>query len=292
MTNPINVNGFKVGSVTKIELLPDNSGNLKITLAFTDNNLRITRGSIARIVSSDILGSKAVEFVPGKGSEELEPGSEITSEIQQSLTEVISENIDPVKAKFVTLMTSVDSVLTGLNHVLNDKTVGDINQSFGDIKTTLMSLRHASQQLDEVMSTQKGNLNKTLDNMANITSELSRSSKSIGSVVTNMDSITTGLRKGNIEATLKKANEVVYNANEIVRKINEGQGSMGKLINGDSLHDQLVSTTKELENLFGDMQAHPKRYVSFSVFGRKDKGLKLTKEEEKQLKKMLNNGKK
>ncbi len=290
-TNPININGFKVGSVSKIELMPDNSGRLKITLAFTDKNLKITRGSIARIVSADILGSKAVEFVPGLGSEELEQGSEITAEIQQSLTEVISENIDPVKAKFVKLMGSVDSVLSGIQGVLNDQTVGDINMSFGDIRSTLQSLRHATATLDDILTSQSGNLTRTMDNMANISNTLSNSSKSIGNIVANMDTITTGIREADIAATLNKAKSAIEQTNEIVAKINRGEGSMGMLVNSDSLHKQIVETTKELENLFEDIQAHPKRYVNFSVLGRKEKGLTLTKDEETRLKEMLNNGK-
>ncbi len=291
-TNPINVNGFKVGSVSRIELIPDNSGRLKITLSFSERNLKITRGSIARIVSSDLLGSKAVEFVPGLGSEELEEGSEITSEIQQSLTEVISEQIDPMKAKFIKLMGSVDSVLTGIQGVLNDKTVGDINQSFGDIHSTLQSLRHATAELDDLITNQKGNLNSTITNLNTITGSLSTTSKSLGNIVVNMDSITYGIRRANIEATLNKARSAVEETNEIIAKVNRGEGSMGKLVNSDSLHNQLVSTTKELETLFEDIKQHPKRYVNFSVFGGREKGVKLTKEEEKNLKELLNNSKK
>lgn len=289
-TNPINLNGYKVGSVSKIELLPDNSGKLRITLLFTERNLKISKGCIARIVSADLLGSKAIEFVPGAGSD-LETGSEIPGEIQQSLTDAISENIDPVKAKFVKLMGSVDSVLSGIQGVLNEETVGDINQSFGDIRSTLQSLRHATATLDELISEQKGNLSQTMNNMTNITTSLSNSSKSLGNIVTNMDSITNGIRRANVENTLQKAHDAVAQTNEIIAKVNRGDGSLGKLINSDSLHSQLVGTTKELENLFQDIQAHPSRYVHFSVFGKKEKGVKLTKEEETRLKQLLNNSK-
>lgn len=291
-SNPINVNGFKVGSVSKIELLPDNSGRLKITLSFSDKNLKITRGSIAKIVSSDLLGSKAVEFVPGQGTEELEKGSEITSEIQQSLTEVIGEQIDPIKAKFVNLMTSLDSVLGSLQGVLNDQTVGDINHSFGDIKSILESLQHASAQLDEVISSQKNNLGNTLENLSTVSTTLAANSKSIGNILSNMDSISDGLRRADIAATLNNAKATMEQTNAIMSKINRGEGSIGMLINSDSLHNQLVNATNELQNLFEDIQAHPKRYVNFSVIGRKEKGLILTKEEETQLQELLKNAKK
>ncbi|HEX4887298.1 MAG TPA: MlaD family protein [Luteibaculaceae bacterium] len=289
-SNPINVNGFKVGQVAKIELLDDQSGKLRITLAFTDRNLKITKGSIARIVSSDLLGSKAVEFVPGKG-EELAEGSILDSEIQQSLTEVIGEQIDPVKAKFIQLMTRLDSVLGGVNHVLNDQTVGDINQSFGDIRSTIQSLEHATAQLDKLLTEQRSNLGSTIQNMNTVTGSLASSSKSIESMITNLDSISAGIRRSNVEQTMAKARETMASTAEIVKSINSGEGSMGLLVKSDSLHRQLVSTTKELQNLFEDIQQHPKRYVGISVFGRKEKGLQLTTDEERRLRELLKQGK-
>ncbi len=290
-TNPINVNGFKVGAVSKIELMPDNSGRLRVTLSFTERNLKITEGCLAKIVSSDLLGSKAVEFLPSQSEVTIEEGDVIPSQIQQSLTEVISEQIDPVKAKFIKLMTSLDSVLGGVQSVLNDKTVGDINQSFGDIKKTLNSLANISSELDKLVSTQSINMGNTIENFSAVSSALAKSSGSIERIVGNLDGITDTIAKGNVAETLRKANLAMQNTNEILAKVNAGQGSLGMLVNSDSLHMQMVATTKALENLLDDMKSHPSRYVNFSVIGRKEKGLILSKNEETKLKLLLNNSK-
>ncbi len=291
-SNPINVNGFKVGSVTRIELMPDNSGRLKVTLSFTDGNIKVTEGCLAKIVSSDLLGSKAIEFIPGKSDKELEKGSVLPSEIQLSLTEVLEEQIDPVKAKFVTLMTSLDSVLGGIQHVLNDKTVGDINQSFTDVKKTLNNLASITSELDQLIAEQHNNIGGTMENLNTVSGTLAKSSQSIERIVRNIESLTDTVNQQNISQTLSNARKSVESTNALLARINAGEGSLGKLVNTDSLHQQMVGTTKALEELFNDIQAHPSRYVSFSVFGRKEKGMKLTKDEEIRLRLLLNNAKK
>jgi len=291
-SNPITVNGFKVGSVTKIELMPDNSGKLKVTLSFSDPNIRVTEGCIVKISSSDLLGSKQIDFIPGKSDREIKPGSIIQSEIQMSLTEVIEEQIDPLKAKFITLMTNLDSVLGGLQDVFNDRAVGNINQSFDDIKKTLNSLASITSEIDKLVLEESNNIGGTIENLNTVTGTLAKSSQSIEKVITNIESLTDSVNQKNIAQTLNNARMAVENTNALVARINAGEGSLGKLINTDSLHNQMVQTTQALEELFNDIQAHPSRYVSFSVIGRKERGLKLTKAEEAQLRLLLNNSKK
>lgn len=285
-TNPININGYKVGQVSKIQLMED--GRLKVTLSFSERNLKIPEGSVVRIISADLLGSKVIQFVPGPGTREAEVGTMLKGEIQQSITEVIGEQIDPMKAKFVGLMTTLDSVLSGIQDVLNKETVKDINQSFGDISSTLKSLEHATSQLDELITSEKKNLGVTFDNITTVSNSLSRSSKSMENIIENFDTISASVRRANIEQTLADARKAIVSTNEIIAGINEGKGSIGMLVKSDSLHNQMVGTTKELQLLFEDIKAHPKRYVGFSIFGRKEKGVVLSKEEERKLKQMLN----
>ncbi len=288
-SNPITLNGFKVGRVNNVQLMNDNSGRLMVTLGLTDKNVQVTENTIFRIISSDLLGSKAVEIVLKNGQTELLGGDTVKGEVQESITQVVGQEIEPLKAKVVTLLNSVDSLVSAVNMVLNPDAVGDINSSLYSVSETLENLKEVSIGINEIITEEKVAISNTLDNLEVFTGTLAKSSDNIENLSGNLVQITDSLAKADLLGVMESLDRTTGNLENIVAGIDEGKGSLGKLLKSDTLHNQMVATTEQLESLFEDIERNPKKYVSISVFGGKQKGLMLTEDEQKKLLKILNN---
>jgi phospholipid/cholesterol/gamma-HCH transport system substrate-binding protein len=134
--NPVQVNGFKVGRVNKIELL-DTTGRLLVTISISDEKLKIKKGTTARIVSSDLLGAKAIELIMSNSSEYAQDGDTLMAETEASLQETVNATVKPLKDKAEKLIGSIDSIITVAQTVLNKSSQDNIIKSFDNIKHTL-----------------------------------------------------------------------------------------------------------------------------------------------------------
>ncbi len=267
--NPVMINGFKIGLVTKMEFMNDNSGN--VLVEFTINkSVDITKNSIARIINADLLGSKAVMLIINKG-DIAENKDTLIGETQLSFTDEIATQIDPIKTKTQKILSSLDTILDATKVVLNKQTQNNLIKSFENISQTLEHLNNTIGNVDNIVSKNKNNLSNLIENISNLSQTIKDNDKKISNIINNFSSISDTLAKANFAETINNTNKVVSELQTTLDNINKGKGTIGKLATDEALYINLKNTTENLNILIKDLKENPKRYVHMSIFGKKDK---------------------
>jgi phospholipid/cholesterol/gamma-HCH transport system substrate-binding protein len=265
-SNVVQINGFKAGFVRSLTLLPDHSGRIVVAMR-VKSELKIPRNSTAQIYSTDLLGTKGVRIIFGNSSEDVQNGDTLQSDIQKSISEEVNAQVAPIKLKAENLLSSLDSVTSILRDVFNEETKENLKNSFTSISTSLGHFEHIAHSIDTMMSSENGKLKLIFENIESITSNIKNNSEHISKAIENISSISDTLRKANLSATLENTRKTMEQTANIFEKVNKGKGSLGMLINDDSLYINLNSTAHSLDALIKDLKANPKRYVHFSFIG-------------------------
>ena len=254
----VTLNGLKVGQVQEITLneTPEKRGELIVTFS-VENDFEFSKQSIVRIYSPNPLSASNLAIIPSYEGETAVSGDVLQGEMEESLFTSIGERLDPLQDKIESVMDKADTLFSGVNKILNDKTINNINSSVQNLASTIYELRQTIQSVNRIVVDNEGNLKTTLENTKNITTNLSQISDTLTSV--------------NINNIIKKAENAVDNFNQLSLKLNSSDGSLGKLMNDQKLYDNMEAATKELEQLLRDLKLNPKRYVHFSLFGKKPK---------------------
>jgi phospholipid/cholesterol/gamma-HCH transport system substrate-binding protein len=265
-SNPVQINGLKIGQISKLSFFPDGSGRVVVTM-LVDGTVDIPRNSKAVLVSSDILGSKAIQIELGKSTELAGSRDTLVSSIQLSLAEEVTSQVAPIRQKTENLITSMDSLITVVHSVLNMETRQNLIKTFESIKHTVQTLEHATVNVDTLVSSQKNRIREIFANVESISQNLKTNNERISGILKNFSSISDTLVKANLAATIENTNKTLKQASEIFTKVNEGKGSMGLLFNNDSLYNGLSASAESLNRLMIDLKENPGRYVHLSLFG-------------------------
>ena len=251
----VTVNGLTIGKVSSINFLPRTD---KILVSFTvRNDLQFSKNSVAELYEAGLIGGKSIAIIPVYDQETfLASGDTLQSRIKPGLTDVVGSEIAPLQKKLDTVLSDADTLIGALNTILDDQAQSGLNEAFANLSTTVTNLNTISSDLSNILSSQGKNINTTLENLAE-TSD-------------NLNQITDSLSRANLKGVITKFESTATNLNLVLSSINRGEGSLGKLIKGDALYNNLEASTKEVELLIKDLKEHPKRYVHFSLFGRKE----------------------
>ncbi len=269
--NSLLIRGYKVGNINDISLV-NIDGEVKVLVKFLlKEDIKIPKNSIARLISSDLLGSKAVEIILSDKTEFVENGDTLISSTEQGLKESFNKQLAPLQAKAENLIGSIDSVMTVAKLMLNADARKNIDQSFLSFKNAILTLEQTAIKLDNLISSEKPKISVILNNLSSISSNLSKSESKINSILSNISNITDSLSKSQLKSAIANAEKSVKELNILLSKINQGQGTLGKLIKNDSLYINLNKSAEDLDKFLKDIKANPKRYVDFSIFGKKDK---------------------
>lgn len=270
--NPLLVNGFKVGQINKISLTKGNDGKYQVLVKFlVTEDIKIPKKSIAKAVSSDLLGSKAVEIVYSDETEFVHSGDTLVAESEEGLKTAVSKQLQPLQKKAEGLISSIDSVMTIVQYVLNDKTRANLDKSFESIKKAILSLEQTAYKLDDLMETEKAKISAILGKINSIAGMLEKNTGKIENIIGNVSVMSDSLAKSDLKKAIADADKTLAELNRLVAQINAGQGTLGKLAKNDSLYVNLNKSSEDLDKLLKDLRINPERYIHFSVFGRKDK---------------------
>ena len=267
-SNPVYINGIKVGFIQDVEFVSNESSTIKVAIVFS-SKLAVPDNSIAKIYSADLMGSKAIQIILGNSKTKLKGGETLKSDIESDLKEEISRQVLPLKLKAEELMSSFDSVLIAVKLVFNSATQQNLSKSFENIKITLENIKNTSYNVDTLVSSQRNRLTLIIANFESISHNIRNNNDKITNIITNFSTLSDTLAKANINQTILSANKVLGDMSGIMQKINKGEGSIGMLVNNDTLYKKLESSAKNLDLLLEDFRLHPERYVKISVFGRK-----------------------
>ena len=248
-STPIYADGYKVGTVDGLEYDYKENGPIKVKVDII-KDLRIPQGSKAEIVK-DLMGNLQVNLLLANNPRErVEPGGIIPGAVNGGMMDKAA-NLVPVVEK---MLPKLDSILTSVNALLADPALA---ASLHNVETITSNLTVSTRELNTLMA----GLNKQVPGMIG---------KANG-VLDNTNRLTANLASLDVQGTLNKVNQTLESAHQFTEKLNSNQGSLGLLMNDTKLYDNLTSTMSHADSLFIDLKAHPKRYVHFSVFGRKDK---------------------
>ncbi len=264
--NSVYINGYKIGMVKDVKI-KENSLN-KIIVQFTVNNdLKLPKSAVAEIADLDIMGTKAIQIkTKGEISDDfLVSGDTMITALQDDLKAQVNAQIMPIKAKAEELMSSFDSVLVVVQAVFNDKTRTNLKTSFEHINVALKNLKHTSFALDTIISSPDSKFNQILVNADSIAENINKNNAKIQAIVDNFKAISDSIAAGNITQILNNAETSISQFNEVMAKINAGEGTAGKLIYDDSLYYNLQNSSKKLDELLIDIEDNPKKYVHFSI---------------------------
>lgn len=263
VSKPVMVNGYQIGRVSKMDLLE----NGKIQVEFKINSgYQIPTNTIARIVSADLLGSKAIVFDLGNSPTMAKDGGLLQSDVQANLL----EKVEPLQKKIENLVVKLDSVLSGVNTALNDDFQRDFKNSLRSISASLNNMEQITSDVEGLMGSEKIRLAKIMQNLESITENFKNNNKTINSILANLDNLSDDLAKMEIKSTIDNANQAMKDVQAITDKINNGEGSLGLLINDDKLYNNLNNASAEFDGLISDLKSNPGKYLKLSIFGKKD----------------------
>ncbi len=276
--NPLLINGFKIGQINDISLIQYKEGKYGVLVKFLiSENVKIPKNSIAKAVSSDLLGSKAVEIIYSQETEFVVSGDTLIAESEEGLKTAVSKQLTPLQHKAEGLLSSIDSVMTIVEVVLNNKTRDNLDKSFESIKKAIQSLEQTAYKLDDLIATEKAKISSVMSKLNNLATTLDNDKAKIDNIITNFSSLSDSLSKSQLKSAVNNADKTLKELNETFAQINSGKGTVGKLIKNDSLYNHLNAASADLDKLLIDLRENPGRYVHISVFGKKDKGYSNTK---------------
>ena len=260
-TNPVMVNGMKVGMIHQLTLQPN--GKIIVSMHVT-NKVIVPRNSKAEIFSTDLLGSKGIRLVFGDSKEDVLDGDTLQAGVQQTLSEQVNAQVAPIKAKAESLLSSIDSILLTVRAVFNENTKNNLKKSFESISNSLASIENVAGSMDTVLAKQ-GRLRMIFDNIESITLNMKNNNENLTKIITNFSSITDTIAKSNLAETLNRTSKTMAETSALMERVNRGEGSLGQLATNDSLYTNLNSSAHSLDNLLKDFQANPRKYLKVSV---------------------------
>jgi len=270
--NPMLINGFKVGQVNTISLVEDGPYKNQVIVKFVlTEEVNIPKKSIAKEVSSDLLGTKAVEIILSNETEFVSNGDTLLSGAEENLREAVNKQIAPLQAKALSLIGSIDSAMTVVTMLMNAKTRDNIDKSFESVRRSILSLEQTAYKLDAMVLSEKDKISNIVTNINDISANLNRNQGKLNHIINNFSTLSDTLAKSQIRTAVANASATMKELNELMSRINRGEGTLGKLAKNDSLYNNLNNSAASLDRLLKDLESNPKRYVHFSIFGKKDK---------------------
>lgn len=254
----VTINGLQVGKIDKIgfNTQPEKRGKLLVEMSL-ENDFQFSKNSVAKIYSAGLMGGQNLAIIPNYNGETAVSGDFLKGEIESDLFSSVGEKLNPIQAKLENVLVEADSLLIGLNEILNEKARRSLNNSVLGLEGTINDVRKTLSSVNTMIGNNKDNIDATLNNAKKISENFSK--------------VSEDLSKANLGGTVKKLEGTINNVNQLIAGINSGKGTLGKLMSDEKLYSNLTNASKELEELLREMKLNPKRFVHFSLFGKKPK---------------------
>ncbi|WP_224999364.1 MlaD family protein [Cesiribacter sp. SM1] len=258
VSNPVSVNGFRVGRVSNIQLLQEGERTRMLVGLDINDDLVLYEGTEALLVDENpVLGGKAIVLNIRQAGSVLNEEDTLRGSVDQALGEMLKDKADP-------LIASVDTTLTKVNNILNDLSGsgGKVDGALGDFQATANELKY-------IVVENRRDINAIASNLRLLTATLNDPNSGIAPFMVKMNQLADSLNDLELQQTVARANEAMQNLQAITQNLQQGQGSLGKLMYDDSLYTNLNQSSESLNRLLMDVQENPGRYIDlrFSLIG-------------------------
>ncbi len=268
-SNPVFINGLQVGNIYAI----NNSKDMKqmlVTISI-QKEIYIPTNSIA-FINPNPLSVTKIEIQLGNATTYLKSKDTIqTIERDGFLENMINSKVDPLLSTIKSTVGTADSILLNFNQVLDAENKKNIAAALQNLNKITSSVNATTASLEIMLNSTNGPLSKTLNNAASITDNIAANNQKLNNVFTNIDITTEKLAKLNVQQSLSLLDSTINNLKAVIAKLNSKESSLGLLFNDPTLYKNLTSTSNKINVLLDDIRVHPSRYVSISIFGKKEK---------------------
>lgn len=261
VSSPVVIKGFRVGTVDKVSF--DISNSTVIVEMSVKDEYPIPADSKAKISSTSLLGGKVLEIQLGNSVTDYKSGDTITTLMDPSIMEIAGQEYEKLKYMASTLIEQVSKALASVNEVLSAENVENL-------RATLAHIESISAGLDDVLVSQNSNLKTTITNLSALSASLNRAAPGLENGIAKFSLLADSLSV-TVPDISRNAAVALENLNSTLRKIDQGEGSVGKLVNDKELYENLNAATQSLNELLVDLKANPKKYINVTIFGKKEK---------------------
>ncbi len=284
------VNGVIVGKVISVDynLKGDSLQKVKVVFTIEADDLKLPKSSIVETGSVDLLNKGLIihlgaDLSKGYYSEK----DAIQGGVLLDIMGQIKSYANPVLQKVQSLIGNVDKAITSLQGFWDTTATSEIKSSLQSLKTAIKKFDRIAGDVESLVATEKVKLSKIMSNIESITGNLKASNEKVTKMLGNVEKITDDLVSADFKKVITNANSTIEKINAAFDQIQSGNGTLGKLLKDDKLYNELVQTNKSLQGLVDDLEKHPERYIHFSVFGAKTKGVPITSKDEIKLRNLL-----
>jgi len=254
-SNPVTLNGYKIGKVQKINFNSNDTRELIVDIVI-ENDVKFSKTSKAELYETGLIGGKAIAIIPDYDNNAIaESGDYLIGSVKPGLTDLVNQIMPQIQLQLEAVMKKAEIVLSNINTLFDEETKKSLKSSIDQFASLTNSLSETSGNINDFIKDNSPNLTTTIDN-------LNATSLKMKDMSNSMSEVDLNLILTNLDSTIS-------NLNNITNKLNQGEGTLGKLIYDDGLFKNLDNATKNLEELIEDIKLNPKRYVHFSIFGKK-----------------------
>jgi len=265
-SSPVEINGYKVGVVQAIDFLNDGSGKLLVEMSVS-KGFKLPKKTVADVTSASLIAGMKIKLVFGSGPGYYQNGDTIPGVLTESIVNQLGSELGPIKDKLIGIIDQLDTTLMGINKILTPEMSRNLNG-------TISNLNHFSKNLDDVLGSKEADLKSMLTNLSKFSRTLSDNSDKLGSTLSNLKTISDTLAAADLYTTINNLKSTLERTTKLMDGLNKGKGTAGQLLTNDSLYINLNNGIASLDLLLKDVKANPKRYVHFSLFGKKNQPVK------------------
>ncbi len=254
-SNPVTLNGYTIGKVQKINFNPNNTKELIVDIVI-ENDVQFSKSSKAELYETGLIGGKAIAIIPDYDNNIMaNSGDYLVGTVKPGLTDLVNQIMPQIQLQLEEVMQNAKVVLSNINTLFDEETKESLKSSIDQFSSLTNSLSETSENINKLIKDNSTSIASTVDNL-NKTS-------------IKMNDISTSISEVNLNLILTNLDSTVSNLNNLTNQMSKGEGTMGRLIYDAKLFENLDNATKNLEVLIEDIKSNPKRYVHFSIFGKK-----------------------
>ena len=254
-SNPVTLNGYTIGKVQKINFNPNSTKELIVDIVI-ENDVQFSKSSKAELYETGLIGGKAIAIIPDYDNNIMaNSGDYLVGTVKPGLTDLVNQIMPQIQLQLEEVMQNAKVVLSNINTLFDEETKESLKSSIDQFSSLTNSLSETSENINNLIKNNSTSIASTVDNL-NKTS-------------IKMNDISTSISEVNLNLILTNLDSTVSNLNNLTNQMSKGEGTMGRLIYDAKLFENLDNATKNLEVLIEDIKSNPKRYVHFSIFGKK-----------------------